>query len=116
MRILYLPAYFYPEKAASSYLGENRNQAFADAGFDIIAYAPTPCRGITKEEREVYCSKEHRTEIMYDGDKRTITMEQIERALTDTYGDSDYARECGCYVENEWLSIRNVLATISENI
>ncbi len=53
---------------------------------------------------------------MYDGDKRTITMEQIERALTDTYGDSDYARECGCYVGNEWLSIRNVLATISENI
>lgn len=67
MRILYLPAYFYPEKAASSYLGENRNQAFADAGFEIEAYAPTPCRGITKEEREEYCSKKHRVEKMYDG-------------------------------------------------
>ena len=67
MRILYLPAYFFPEKAASSSLSESRNQAFADAGFEIEAYAPTPCRGITKEERKVYNSKEHRVEIMYDG-------------------------------------------------
>ena len=67
MRILYLPAYFYPETAASSYLGENRNRAFADAGFEIIAFAPTPCRGISKEVRKRYCSKEHRVEKMYDG-------------------------------------------------
>lgn len=56
------------------------------------------------------------TEMMYDGDKRTITMEQIESALTDAYGDSESSYECGCYVGNEWLSIRNVLATISEYI
>ena len=62
-----MPAYFFPEKAASSSLSESRNQAFADAGFEIEAYAPTPCRGITKEERKVYSSKEHRVEIMYDG-------------------------------------------------
>lgn len=67
MRILYLPAYFYPEKAASSYLGENRNQAFADAGFEIITFAPTPCRGVSTEIRKEYCSKKHRVEKMYDG-------------------------------------------------
>lgn len=67
MRLLYLPAYFKPETAASGYLAENRNQAFADAGFDIIAYVPTPCRGISKMERKKYCSKQYRTEIMYDG-------------------------------------------------
>ena len=71
MRILYLPAYFKPETAASGYLGENRNQAFADAGFEIIAYVPTPCRGIGKEEREKYCSKQYRTEMLYDG-KMTV--------------------------------------------
>ena len=65
MRILYLPAYFYPEKAASSYLGENRNQAFADAGFEIDAYAPMPCRGISKEVRKEY--KKRRVEKLYDG-------------------------------------------------
>lgn len=71
MRILYLPAYFTPEKAASGYLGENRNQAFADAGFETITYTPTPCRGISKEERKKYCSKEYLTEKMYDG-KMTV--------------------------------------------
>lgn len=67
MRILYLPAYFYPEKAASDYLGENRNKAFIDAGFDMITYAPTPCRGITAKERAEYCKKEHKKEYLYDG-------------------------------------------------
>lgn len=67
MRILYLPAYFAPEKAASDYLGENRNQAFADAGFDMIAYAPTPCRGISTDERKKYCAKEYKREMLYDG-------------------------------------------------
>lgn len=67
MKILYLPAYFAPEKAASSYLGENRNQAFADAGFDVIAYVPTPCRGISICERRKYCTGEYKREILYDG-------------------------------------------------
>lgn len=65
VRILYLPAYFYPETAASSYLGENRNQAFADAGFEMDAYTPMPCRGISKELREEY--KKKRIEELYDG-------------------------------------------------
>ena len=65
MRILYLPAYFYPEKAASSYLGENRNQAFTNAGYEIEAYVPMPCRGISKEVREEYKTK--RLEKLYDG-------------------------------------------------
>lgn len=67
MKVLYLPAYFFPEQAASSSLNNQRNQAFADAGFDIVVYVPTPCRGVTKEERKTYCSKEHRLEKMYDG-------------------------------------------------
>lgn len=67
MRILNLPAYFSPEKAASNYLDDNRNQAFVDAGFNIIVYAPTPCRGITSEERKEFCKKKYRREMLYDG-------------------------------------------------
>ena len=67
LRLLYLPAYFFPEHAASSYLANNRNQAFADAGFDVITYTATPCRGISQEVRAEYCKKEHRVEVMYDG-------------------------------------------------
>ena len=35
MRLLYLPTYFAPEHAASSYLAMNRIEAFANAGFDV---------------------------------------------------------------------------------
>lgn len=71
MNILYLPAYFYPERVAGSSLGDHRNQAFADAGFQTVVYAPTPCRGITKAVRAEYCSKEHLNETMYNG-KMTV--------------------------------------------
>lgn len=33
----------------------------------MLLYAPTPCRGITKEIRRQYCSKDHTIEKMYDG-------------------------------------------------
>ena len=46
MRILLLPDYFWPEFFASSYLFENRNEAFANEGFDMIVYTPSPTRGV----------------------------------------------------------------------
>lgn len=67
MKVLYLPAYFMPEKAASSYLNENRNLAFSRAGFKTMIYVPTPCRGISSEIRRVYSTKVHRHESYYDG-------------------------------------------------
>ena len=68
MRLLLLPAYFYPEQAASSYLSDNRNQAFADAGFQSVAYVPTPTRGISDEVRSKYktIKKEYRFEGQYE--------------------------------------------------
>ena len=71
MKILYLPAYFTPETAASAYLNENRNQAFVNAGFEILLYVPTPCRGISREVRREFCRKEHRCEKIYNG-KMTV--------------------------------------------
>ena len=67
MRLLQLPVYSYPETAASLYLADNRNQAFINAGFDIIAYSPTPCRGIDKELRKEYRNKRHKRETLYGG-------------------------------------------------
>ncbi|MBQ6957075.1 MAG: glycosyltransferase family 4 protein [Bacteroidales bacterium] len=64
MRILGLSSY-YGSSVASSHLGRNRNQAFADAGFNMVSYAPTPSRGLTKEEIKKY--KKIRLETNYDG-------------------------------------------------
>lgn len=66
MTILYLSAYAYPEYAASSYLTENRNQAFIAEGFKIIIYTPVPTRGIDKETRNIYSGK-LKHETLYDG-------------------------------------------------
>lgn len=57
MKILYLSAYNKPEQAASNHLSDDRNNAFADAGFYMEAYTPTPCRGVTSEVRKEYCKK-----------------------------------------------------------
>ena len=65
MRVLCLPAYFYPESAASSYLSENRNKAFADAGFKTFVFAPTPCRGVDSSIRKKY--KRIKREAFYEG-------------------------------------------------
>lgn len=65
MKILFLSSYFYPERAASHYLGENRYQAFADKDFDMITYVPTPSRGISDNERKKY--KKIKQEKMYNG-------------------------------------------------
>lgn len=65
MKILFLSAYGYPEQAASSYLGGNRNQAFADAGFKMVTYVPTPTRGVTPEIRKKY--KKIKYEERFDG-------------------------------------------------
>lgn len=47
-------------------LGQNRNQAFADAGFEMHIFTPTPTRGVTKEMREVY-KRNKREEELYGG-------------------------------------------------
>ncbi len=65
MKVLFLPNYFYPEHAASSYLGENTKEAYANAGFDMELHTPTPTRGIDKETREKY--KKIKYEEMYNG-------------------------------------------------
>lgn len=67
MRILYLSAYNKPEQTASSHLSDDRNNAFADAGFYMEVYTPTPCRGVASEVRKEYCKKKYRKESMYRG-------------------------------------------------
>lgn len=65
MRILFIPAYFFPEHGASSYLDLNQKEAFADSGFDMVVYTPTPTRGITEDVRQEY--KKKKQEILFGG-------------------------------------------------
>lgn len=68
MKILFLPAYFTPEHAASPYLTDNRNQAFAEAGYQMTVITPIPTRGVSNEVYQSYKNNIHlRHEKMYDG-------------------------------------------------
>ena len=65
MRILELPAYFFPERMSSSHLDDNLREALAKAGIEMVIYCPTPTRNISAEERKEY--KKKKREKMYDG-------------------------------------------------
>lgn len=65
IKILFLPAYFYPEHAASSYLGYNRYEKIASEGMEMEIYCPTPTRGIESDVRKQYKGKKE--EYLYGG-------------------------------------------------
>jgi len=69
MKILSFSVYSYPESVAGSHLGQNINQAFAQAGFEMISHVPMPSRGITNKQRTEY--KKKRIEKLNNG-HRTI--------------------------------------------
>lgn len=54
MKVLFLPAYYYPETAASSYLGDNIRAALCKEKIGIELYAPIPTRGVSAEARKKY--------------------------------------------------------------
>lgn len=59
MKVLFLTSYFYPEQAASSYLGDNIRSAICDARIEIELYTPVPSRGISSELRNKYIKKKY---------------------------------------------------------
>lgn len=67
MKILFLPAYYYPEHVASSYLGDDLRYALCKNGFNVILYVPIPTRGITNDVRSKYRTKRFRKEFFFQG-------------------------------------------------
>lgn len=65
MKILFLPAYFYPEKAASPYLGDNLREALCNNEYAIELYTPIPSRGVSTDIRKEYKNK--KIDYFYNG-------------------------------------------------
>ena len=65
MKVLFLKAYYKPEKTSGEHLGEDLLQALAKAGHTIELYTPDPTRGVSKEVRQEY--KKRRYEEALDG-------------------------------------------------
>ena len=70
MKVLEIPAYFYPEQVASSYLWRNLSEAYAKAGFRRIIYCPIPTRGCSDDIRKEYGRKKE--EFLYNGTAHVV--------------------------------------------
>ena len=65
MKILKLSPYYFPEQISSSHLTEDLENAYINAGFDIVIHVPTPTRGVSQETFEKY--KQIKNEKLHDG-------------------------------------------------
>ncbi len=54
MKVLKLASYYAPERISSSHLTVDMEEAYIRSGIVTEVYCPTPTRGITDEEREIY--------------------------------------------------------------
>jgi len=62
IKILLLPAYHYPEQAASLYIWDNLWETFSREGYVMELHVPSPSRGVSKGIREEF--KKRRKEIL----------------------------------------------------
>lgn len=65
MKVLKLAPYYAPERISSSHLSVDMEQAYIKAGIRTEVYAPTPTRGVSKEERKAY--KKRKYEELQEG-------------------------------------------------
>lgn len=57
MKLTYLVQYFPPEQASGLQLVEDLLEGFANQGWDINLFTPTPTRGVTDKQRKEYTGK-----------------------------------------------------------
>ena len=79
MHLLYFVQYFPPEKASGLPIVTDMIEGFAEHGWDVDVYIPTPTRGVTDEVRREYAKK--RKETHCDG-KLTIHRMHLYREGT----------------------------------
>lgn len=79
MHLLYFVQYFPPEKASGLPIVTDMIEGFAEHGWDVDVYIPTPTRGVTDEVRSEYAKK--RKEVLCNG-KLTIHRMRLYREGT----------------------------------
>jgi len=79
MHLLYFVQYFPPEKASGLPIVTDMIEGFAEHGWDVDVFIPTPTRGVTDEVRKEYAKK--RKEVHCDG-KLTIHRMHLYREGT----------------------------------
>lgn len=76
MKLLLLPAYFYPELVSDTPLDNARYSAFAAANMQMELFTSTPTRGVSLEDKQKY--SKIKEEEMYDGMMNVHRFSMIE--------------------------------------
>ena len=101
MKVLLLPAYFFPEQVSDTPLDDARYQAFADAGIEMSLYTPVPTRNVGDADKKKY--SQLREEIMYDG------MMHVHRFSMMDEGKNPVGRACRyfwCAIKQLWFGLK----------
>jgi len=67
MRMLYFVQYYKPEKASGGVLVEDLLEGFAQHGWKVDVFTPTPTRGVTPTIRKEYSRAPKKKEVFFDG-------------------------------------------------
>lgn len=101
MKVLLLPAYFFPEQVSDTPLDDARYQAFADAGIEMSLYTPVPTRNVDDVDKKKY--SQLREEMMYDG------MMHVHRFSMMDEGKNPVGRAfryLGCAIKQLWYGLK----------
>lgn len=63
MKVLFLKAYYKPEKTSGEHLSEDLLQALAKAGHTVTLYTPDPTRGVSEQVRREYKKRRYEEEL-----------------------------------------------------
>ena len=101
MKLLLLPAYFYPELVSDTPLDDARYQAYADAGFEMLVHTPIPTRSVSDEDKRKYSSI-HREE-MYDGMMKVHRFKMVDEGKNPIGRAIRYIL---CFLKQLWYGLR----------
>ena len=101
MKLLLLPAYFYPELVSDTPLDDARYKAFADAGYEMSLHTPIPTRSVSDEDKMKYASMRH--EEMYDGMMKVHRFKMVDEGKNPIGRAIRYML---CFIKQLWYGLR----------
>lgn len=101
MKLLLLPAYFFPELVSNTPIEDARCQAFAAAGIKMSLYTPVPTRNVDDADKKKY--SQLKEEMMYNGMMHVHRFSMIDERKNPIYRAFRYFM---CTIKQLWYGLK----------
>ncbi len=101
MKLLLLPAYFFPELVSDTPLDDARYDAFSKAGIEMALYTSVPTRSVSEEDKKKY--SKIRYQEMYNGMMKVHRFGMIDEGKNPIGRAFRYFL---CFVKQLWFGLR----------